>query len=82
LVPTFYEPEKQPLKELEGSPNKKGTYSNINIIPTTCSTDMGLIPRWHAVLCSFPRPDIHSCGGRMERWEQSPLDKVDIWKAT
>ena len=23
MVPTFYEPEKQPLKELEGSPNEK-----------------------------------------------------------
>ena len=37
MVPTFYEPEKQPLKELEGSPNEEGTCSNT---PTTCSTDM------------------------------------------
>ena len=37
MVPIFYEPEKQPLKELEGSPNKKRTCSNT---PTTCSTDM------------------------------------------
>jgi len=37
MVPTFFEPEKQPLKELEGSPNEGGTCSNT---PTTCSTDI------------------------------------------
>ena len=40
MVPPFYEPEKQPLKELEGSPNEEGTCSNIKIILTTSSTDM------------------------------------------
>ena len=54
MVPTFYEPEKQPLKELEGSPNEGGTCSNVKIILTTCSTDMVTHSQ---VTCST---DVHS----------------------
>ena len=54
MVPTFCKPQKQPLKELEGSPNEEGTCSNIKIIPTTCSTDMVTLPRQLAVLMFIP----------------------------
>ena len=37
LVPTLEEPEQQPMKRLEGSPNEEGTC--MQIIPTTGSID-------------------------------------------
>ena len=74
LVPTLEEPEQQPMKRLEGSPNEEGTC--MQIIPMTGSTDAWTHSQ---VTCST---DAHSCStkthshGSQVETQQPPLKKV------